>query len=121
MTSDASVRTPDAARLFAEISQAYVEILAGIRRPEQLARWLSDKIYYDVCQRAKREAQQRLITGIQNRPEITLRKSKTFPTDPDAFEGVVLLRVSGTTRAISLRAEFIHERFRITDLRMIIS
>lgn len=121
MTSDASVRAPDAARLFAEISQAYLEILAGIRRPEQLARWLSDKIYYDVCQRAKREAQQRLVTGIQNRPEITLRKSKTFPTDPDAFEGVVILRVSGTTRAISLRAEFIHERFRITDLRMITS
>jgi hypothetical protein len=118
MTSETSVRNPDAARLFAEISQAYVEILAGIRRPEQLARWLSDRIYYDVCQRAKREAQQRSLTGAQHRPEIVLRKSKTFPTDLNAFEGVVLLRVSGITKAVSLRAEFIHERFRITELRM---
>lgn len=118
MTSDTIVKNSEAARIFAEISQAYVEILAGVRRPEQLARWLSDKIYYDVCQRAKREAQQRLLTGAQARPEITLRKSKTFPTDLDAYEGVVLLRVSGTTRAVSLRAEYIHERFRVTALRL---
>lgn len=119
MGNDITVKNPEAARLFAEISQAYVEILAGVRRPEQLARWLSDKIYYDLCQRAKREAQQRAVTGPQTRPEISIRKSRTFLTDVNAYEGVVLLKVSGLVRAVSLRAEYIHERFRITDLRML--
>ena len=119
MSNDTSLIQPEAARLFAEISQAYLEILAGIRRPEQLARWLSDRIYYDVCQRARREARQRQMNGASARPEIVLRKSRTFLTDEAAFEGVVLLRVSGTTRAVSLRAEYIHNRFRITELVLV--
>lgn len=121
MGDDTKASTFDPPRLFAEISQAYVEILAGVRRPEQLARWLSDKIYYDVCQRAKREAMQRSLTGANTRPEISLRKSKTFLTDENGVEGVVLLRVSGTTKAVSIRAELIHERFRVTELRIISS
>ncbi|MFM1950876.1 MAG: hypothetical protein RL418_563 [Actinomycetota bacterium] len=119
MGNDTSVKNPDAARIFAEISQAYVEILVGVRRPEQLARWLSDKIYYDVCQKAKREARQRQMQGVAIRPEIVVKRSQTFLTDFDAYEGVVLLRVSGATRAISLRAEYIHERFRVTALQLI--
>jgi hypothetical protein len=109
----------DPARLFAEISKAYIEILAGVRRPEQLARWLSDKAYYDISQRAKREAMQRQITGAKARPDISLRKSRTFLTDADGIHGVVILRVSGATKAVAIRAERIHERFRITEVLII--
>ncbi len=109
----------DPAQLFAEISKAYIEILAGVRRPEQLARWLSDKAYYDISQRAKREAMQRQITGAKARPDISLRKSKTFLTDDAGIHGVVILRVSGTTKAVALRAERIHDRFRVTEVVII--
>jgi hypothetical protein len=109
----------DPAQLFAEISKAYIEILAGVRRPEQLARWLSDKAYYDISHRAKREALQRQITGAKARPDISLRKSKTFLTDDAGIHGVVILRVSGTTKAVALRAEKIHERFRVTEVLII--
>jgi hypothetical protein len=107
------------AQLFAEISKAYIEILAGVRRPEQLARWLSDKAYYDISQRAKREAMQRQITGAKARPDISLRKSKTFLTDDAGIHGVVILRVSGATKAVALRAERIHDRFRVTEVLII--
>jgi hypothetical protein len=109
----------DPAQLFAEISKAYIEILAGVRRPEQLARWLSDKAYYDISQRAKREAMQRQITGAKARPDISLRKSKTFLTDDAGIHGVVILRVSGATKAVALRAERIHDRFRVTEVLII--
>lgn len=109
----------DPARFFAQISTAYVEVLAGMRRPEQLARWLSDKAYYDVCQRAKRESMARQITGLTARPVIILRSSKTFLTDGQSFQGVVVLQIAGATKAISVRAELIHERYRITDLCLI--
>ncbi len=109
----------DPAQLFAEISKAYIEILAGVRRPEQLARWLSDKAYYDISQRAKREAIQRQITGAKARPDISLRKSKTFLTDDAGIHGVVILRVSGATKAVALRAERIHDRFRVTEVLII--
>jgi hypothetical protein len=109
----------DPANFFAEICAAYVEVLAGVRRPEQLARWLSDRAYYDICQRARREARARELTGAKSRPDIALRISKTFLTDEKSYQGVVLLQVSGVTRAVSVRAELIHRRYRITDLCLI--
>lgn len=110
---------PDPAMFFAQISTAYLEVLAGVRRPEQLARWLSDKAYYDVCQRARRESRARQLTGISSRPDIVLRNSKTFLTDGVNFQGVVVVQISGSTKAISVRAELIHSRYRITDLCLI--
>jgi hypothetical protein len=109
----------DPAPFFAEISAAYIEVLAGVRRAEQLARWLSDKMYYDLCQRAQRQSRQRQITGLRSRPEITLRATKTFVTDLGAYQGVVLFRVNGTIRAVSIRAELINTRHRITDIVLI--
>lgn len=118
MPTNTQVATPqpDPASFFAEISAAYVEVLAGMRRPEQLSRWLTDKAYYDVCQRARREAQSRELTRARTRPDIVLRSSRTFLTDISSYQGVVLLQISGATKAVSLRAEVIHSRFRITDL-----
>ncbi len=112
---------PDLSKFFAEISAAYVEVLAGLRRPEQLARWLSDGAYYDVCQRFRRGARQRQLTGLNQRPEIVLRKTKTFATDANAYQGVVILQISGAIKAISVRAELIHERYRITEIVLISS
>jgi hypothetical protein len=110
---------PDAAKFFAQISAAYIEVLAGARRPEQLARWLTDRAYYDVCQRAKREARARQLTGSNSRPDVVLRNSKTFITDFACYQGVVILQISGATRAVSVRAELVHDRYRITDLSLI--
>ena len=90
-----------------------------MRRPEQLARWLSEKTYYDVCQRAAREARQRQITGLRMRPDVSLRASKTFLTDLSSYQGVVVLRVGQTTRAVSIRAEQINSRYRITELSLV--
>jgi hypothetical protein len=90
----------DSAKFFAEISAVYVEVLAGLRRPEQLARWLSDSAYYDVCQRHRREAMQRQVTGVGQRPELVLRKIQTFATDDNAYQGVVVLQISGANKAV---------------------
>jgi len=114
--SQVTKHKPDPSQFFAQISTAYVEILAGVRRPEQLARWLSDKAYYDLCQRAKRESRARQLTGTNLRPDISVRNSKTFLTDSENFQGVVILQIAGNTKAISVRAEKIHARYRITDL-----
>lgn len=107
------------AKFFAEISMVYIEILAGVRRPEQLSRWLSDKAYYDISQRSNRRARQQALTGQSIRPIILIRNSKVFPTDSDAYQAVVLLDISGAIRAVSIRAEQIHGRFRITEIVLI--
>lgn len=118
-TTQVTVHQTDPSSFFAQICAAYVEVLAGMRRPEQLARWLSDRAYYDVCQRARREARARELTGVRTRPNIVLRTTKTFLTDEKSYQGVVLLQISGSTRAVSVRAELIHKRYRVTDLCLI--
>ena len=112
---------PSPAKLFAEISTAYIEILAGVRRPEQLSRWLSDKAYYDISQRSIRRARQQALVGPSTRPTIILRQSKIFPTDKGAYQGVVLLEISSVLQAVSVRAEMVHGRFRITEILLISS
>ena len=119
MSDQVATKKVDPAPFFAEISAAYIEVLAGVRRPEQLARWLSDRTYYDVCQRAQREARQRALTGLRSRPEVCLKTTQTFLTDHHAFQGVVILRISGVPKAVSLRAELVHTRYRITDISLI--
>ena len=114
-----AINQPDPAEFFAEICAAYVEVLAGLRRPEQLARWLSDTAYYDICQRYRREARARQVTGLTDRPEVVLRRTRTFLTSENSYQGVVVLQISGVLRAVSIRAELIHERYRITDLVLI--
>jgi len=109
------------AKLFAEIATAYIEILAGVRRPEQLSRWLSDKAFYDVSQRSMRRARQQELVGASSRPTIILRQSKIFPTDKDAFQGVVLLEISSVLRAVSVRAKMLNGRFRIIEIVLISS
>lgn len=116
-----SKKPPSPAKLFAEISTAYIEILAGVRRPEQLSRWLSDKAYYDISQRSMRRARQQALVGPSTRPTIILRQSKIFPTDKGAYQGVVLLEISSVLQAVSVRAEMVHGRFRITEIVLISS
>ena len=112
-------KTGDPETIFAQISIAYVEILAGIRTPEQLARWLSDKSYYDLVQKVRREVIARQVTGAMMRPQIAVRKSQIFLTDQGAFQSVVVLLISGATRAVSIRAEQIHGKYRVTDIVLI--
>ena len=87
--------------------------------PEQLARWLSDTAYYDICQRYRSEARARQVTGLNERPDIVLRRTRTFLTSDSAYQGVVVLQISGVLRAVSIRAELIYERYRITDIVLI--
>ena len=42
-----------------------------------------------------------------------------FLTSDSAYQGVVVLQISGVLRAVSIRAELTYERYRITDIVLI--
>ena len=56
---------------------------------------------------------------MNERPDIVLRRTRTFLTSDSAYQGVVVLQISGVLRAVSIRAELIYERYRITDIVLI--
>lgn len=118
-TSSVAKNSRDNIALIAQIAQVYVEILSGLRRPEQLARWLSESAYYDLCQRTAREHRSRQLMGVAPRPLVNVRRSQLFLTDSQALMAVVLLDISGKVRAMSIRVEEINGRARIVDLTLL--
>jgi hypothetical protein len=110
---------PGTTTAIAQIAQAYIEIISGLRRPEQLARWLSESAYYDLCQRSAREHRSRQLLGVRQRPVISIRKTQLFATDSRALMAVVLVDISGVVRALSVRVEAVNGRPRIVDLILI--
>lgn len=106
-------------QVFAQIGIAYVEVLSGIRRPEQLARWLSDKTYHDLIHKVRSEVLSRQVTGENQRPEISIRKSRIFLTDSGAYQAVVVMQLGRFTKALSIRAELIHNKYRVTDIFLV--
>ena len=112
---------PSPAKLFAEIFDSLHRDSRRSQAPRTTSRWLSDKAYYDISQRSMRRARQQALVGPSTRPTIILRQSKIFPTDKGAYQGVVLLEISSVLQAVSVRAEMVHGRFRITEIVLISS
>lgn len=106
-------------RLLAEISIAYLEVLSGLRRPEQLARWVSDRFYTELIHRSRRESMSRQITGLNARPKMQLVASNTFPTANGTAQTVSLIRIAGRIFAVSLMAAQLHGRLRVTEIDLV--
>lgn len=117
----AALKQPDMnpERLLAEITVAYLECLAGLRRPDQLGRWLSPAAYQDLLHRCQRETRMRQLGGLQRRPEIGFQSCSTFATESDRIQAVVIVQISGRFRSMSIRAEFFNQRIRVLDLILI--
>lgn len=112
--SDADVR-----RVLTEISVAYLEVLSGLRRPEQLARWVSDKFYTELTHRSRRESMSRQLTGLTARPTLQLVSSNSFPTASGGAQMVSLVRIAGRIVAVSLVAARLHGRLRVTEIDVV--
>jgi hypothetical protein len=103
-----------------QLGQVYGEVLAGRRNPEQLSRWLDEKTYLQVAsehamfQRMRLKNRGALDTGI-----FEVRKSAIFPCKKNSLEAVVLLQNGKIVRAVSMRMDYIHQRWRITFLELI--
>lgn len=110
---------PRTTSAISQIALAYLEIISGLRRPEQLARWLSEAAYYDLCQRRAREYRSRQLLGVTQRPIIGIRKTELFATDSRGLMAVVLIDINNSVRALSIRVESINGRPRVADLILI--
>lgn len=97
-----------------------LEVLTGLRPPQQLLRWSSADIYSGVMRRAALQARLRARTGRAHTARVaSLRAS--FPRDGVAEVGAVL-REGDRVRAVALRLETCTdrsgERWRVTALEL---
>jgi hypothetical protein len=111
---------PDPAPLLENLTRCVIEILAGARELEQIARWVSDDVYRHLLKRVVLSTRARQATG-QRASRPTFSIGSTVITEPrdGAVEAVVIVRGRARTRAVAIRLEGLDKRWRATAINVL--
>lgn len=107
------------ARFIAEFCQFYLEIVAGLRAPDQLARWLGDTNYLSLHDARLRQARAREFLKLGSvAPTIRIVKVAFFPSRADCRNAVVMFKWAGLTKVmtVSLSSSDHRQRFLTVDI-----
>ncbi|MEN9737081.1 MAG: hypothetical protein RJA26_314 [Actinomycetota bacterium] len=111
---------PDPAPLLPAIATLVVEVIAGARSVDQLASLVSDQVYEKLRGRVTQRVQQ---TASQGRPPLmpkfAVGKIRTDSPRPGIIESVVLITMQQRTRAVTIRLEPFHKRWRATSVTIL--
>jgi hypothetical protein len=111
---------PDPVPLLQNLTRCVIEILAGARELEQIARWVSDDVHRHLLKRVVISSRARAAKGQQPiRPAFTIGSiSATEPRD-GVIEAVVIVRGRARVRAVALRLEGLDRRWRATAINVL--
>ena len=111
---------PDPETFLRNISRGVLEIFAGVREVDQLARWLTEDAYRKLVTRANLAARARSARGMPAKRPVHQIVSVRYSSPADGIvEGVVIVRGPARTRAVALRVEGMDGRWRTTSLALL--
>lgn len=117
-TSSSSL--PDPEPLLTALTRGVLEVLAGVREPEQMARWLTDEPYRSLVARAGMAVRARSARRSPvRRPVYAIRSIRHASPADGVVEGVVIVETPQRTRAVAMRLEGIDRRWRATSLSIL--
>ncbi|MFJ4037694.1 Rv3235 family protein [Microbacterium sp. NPDC090007] len=100
-----------------QVVHAVLEVLAGVREVDQLARWLSGDVYSAVTARASLTARARSARGLPAlRTTHAIRNVRASSPADHVVEATVTVATRVRTRAVALRLEGLDGRWRVTSL-----
>ncbi len=111
---------PEAEPLLRNLTVGVLEVLAGVREIEQLARWLSEDAYRALVKRASLAARARNARGLTaSRPTYRILSLRCCPPSDGVVESVVVVAGPARTRAVAIRLEGWDGRWRATSLALL--
>lgn len=111
---------PDPAPLLRSLTQGVLEVLAGVREVDQLARWFSEEAFRSLVTRANLSSRARSARGAAPaRPTFEIRSLRTSEPLDGVIEAVVIVAGPGRTRAVAIRLEGMDRRWRATSLAVL--
>lgn len=111
---------PDPLPLMRNLARCAVEIMAGVRDPEQISRWLEPATHSRLVLRAVLAARARQAKGRRaSVPAFSLGPCRTNAPADDAVEGVVVVHSSARSRAVVVRLVGIDGRWRASELTVL--
>lgn len=115
-----TIELPDPAPLLRSLTQGVLEVLAGVREVDQLARWFSEDAYRTLVVRANLSSRARSARGVPpQRPVFEIRSLRVCEPLDGIVEAVVVVAGPGRTRAVAVRLEGLDRRWRATSLAIL--
>ena len=111
---------PDPEPFLRNLTRGVLEVFAGVREVDQLARWLTEDAYRPLVARANLAARARSARGVPAiRPvHAILSVRQSSPAD-GVVEAVVVVQGPARTRSVPMRLEGIDGRWRATSLALL--
>ena len=111
---------PDPGPLLENLTRCVVEVLAGARDLEQLARWVSDDVYRHLLKRVVLSTRARRARGqTASRPSFSIGSTSVCEPRDGVVEAVVIVRGRARTRAVAIRLEGLDSRWRATAINVL--
>lgn len=111
---------PDPRPLVENLTRCVIEIIAGARDLEQIARWVDDTVYTTLLKRVVVSAQARQAARRPAvRPVFTLGTVTVCEPRDGVVEAVVVVRGRARTRAVAIRLEGLDRRWRATAIHVL--
>lgn len=111
---------PDPQPLLENLTRCVIEVLAGARDLEQIARWVTDDVYRHLLKRVILAARARQATGRSAaRPTFAIGSTTVSEPRDGVVEGVVIVRGKVRTRAVAIRLEGLDRRWRASAINVL--
>nr|WP_314843556.1 Rv3235 family protein [uncultured Microbacterium sp.] len=111
---------PDPEPLLRSLTQGVLEVLAGVREVDQLARWFNEDAYRNLVTRANLSARARSARGVSPaRPTFEIRSIRATEPVDGIVEAVIVVAGPGRTRAVAVRLEGLDRRWRAASLAVL--
>jgi len=111
---------PDPEPLLINLTRCVIEVLAGARELDQLARWVSDDVYRHLLKRVVLSARARAVKGQRaQRPTITMGRVTINEPRDGIIEAVVIVHSKVRVRAVAIRLEGLDNRWRASAINVL--
>ena len=115
-----SADLPDPEPFLSNLTRGVLEVFAGVREVDQLARWLTEDAYRKLLTRANLAARARSARGVPAiRPVYTLLSVHHSSPADSVVEAVVVVQSAARARSVALRLEGMDGRWRATSLAIL--
>ena len=115
-----TARLPDPQPLVSTLAGGVLEVIAGVRDVEQLARWLHEESYSALVIRANLAVRARSARGqIAKQPPYMVRRVICSSPADGVTEATVIIATPVRTRAVAMRLEGFDGRWRATSLAVL--
>jgi hypothetical protein len=119
-TAEEIAHLPDPIPLLPTIATLVVEVIAGARSVDQVSALVSDQVYEKLRSKVAARARAEAAAGRPVlMPKFAIGSIRHDSPRPGVIESVVLIKSAVRTRAVTIRLEPFHQRWRATSVTIL--